>query len=391
MRREPLVPLVSVLIPSYNHGDFIVAAVDSVLAQTYGNIQVIIVDDASSDKSVEVIQSLRDERIVCRFLESNVGACQAMNIGLSMCEGPYIAVCNSDDIWVPTKLEQQLEKFKNCQNLGAVFSDVEWIDSEGRFLSEENAPPFESVFKRPNRSRFSWIRDLIEGGNCLCHPSVLIKREVYQTVGTYNNFYRQLPDLDMWLRVLQHYEILVMPEKLVGFRLHEGNTSRPGPITSTRSINEHRLILVNMMKEITADNFFGAFGFTNVLSIGDPSALKFEIARYLLDYRGGVYENMFNQLGTEVLLEIPQHDIIQRGISAHHFHERVGRNTPWISYPSPSPPPEKEIHSEIEAPPFDQGPLIAETKTVDLIRTVAIRIKARLRERLMAIASSVRR
>ncbi|WP_457155885.1 glycosyltransferase, partial [Mesorhizobium sp. P5_C1] len=207
----------------------------------YRKLQVVVVDDASSDSSADVIRSIRDERIVYRLLASNVGACQAMNVGLSMCEGAYIAVCNSDDIWVPAKLEQQLKKFVASPNLAAVFSDVEWIDDLGRPLSGANAPVFEAVFKQANRSRFGWIRDLIERGNCLCHPSVLMKREVYETVGSYNNFYRQLPDLDMWLRVLQHYDIFVMPEKLVGFRIHENNTSRVIPTTSNRSINEHRL------------------------------------------------------------------------------------------------------------------------------------------------------
>lgn len=365
-------PLVSVLIPSYNHAPFVGAAIDSVLAQTYENLQVVIVDDASSDNSGDVIRSKSDERIVRRFLPSNVGACQAMNIGLSMCQGAYIAVCNSDDIWVPAKLEQQLEKFKVGPNLAAVFSDVEWIDELGRPLSSANSPSFEAVFRQPNRSRFTWIRDLIESGNCLCHPSVLIKREVYGTVGTYNNFYRQLPDLDMWLRVLQHYEIFVMPEKLVGFRVHATNTSRPSPTTSNRSINEHRLILVNMMRTITPENFYAAFGFINASTSCDPGALKFEIASYLLDHRG-LYETMFNQLGAEILLEVPPDEIIQRGLSAHHFHEKVGRNSAWIPYPQPR---EDAAVS---------GRLIAETRTVELLRIAGRRIKVSLPRRLRRI------
>ncbi|ESY89472.1 glycosyltransferase [Mesorhizobium sp. LNHC209A00] len=358
-------PLISVLIPSYNHGHFIRAAVDSVFAQTHKNLQIVIVDDASTDGSADIIKALSDKRVARRILPENVGACTAMNIGLSMCEGAYIAVCNSDDIWAaPTKLEQQLEKFKNAQHVAAVFSDVEWIDDLGAPLSDANAPSFHEVFKQPNRSRFTWIRDLIEGGNRLCHPSALIRREVYEKVGLYNNFYRQLPDLDMWLRVLQHYEIFVMPEKLVKFRIHANNASRPSPTISNRSINEHRLILADMMRHITPENFYGAFGFTDVPPSTDPNRVKFEIARYLLDHRG-LYERMFNQLGSEILLEIPEEETIRGGISAHKFHEKVGRDSPWIPRP--------------------EGPLVAETTTVDLFKTIVRRLKVGVPRRLSAI------
>ncbi|WP_271894150.1 glycosyltransferase [Candidatus Phyllobacterium onerii] len=370
-------PIISVLIPSYNHAEFIETTVNSILAQTHREIQVVIVDDASVDHSADVIRSINDERIVSRFLATNVGACQAMNIGLSMCEGDFIAVCNSDDVWVPDKLERQLEIFASGTKLGAVFSDVEWIDDSSRSLSEADLLTFEPIFKQPNRSRFTWIKDLTEHGNCLCHPSVLIRREVYENVGTYNNFYRQLPDLDMWLRVLQHYDILVMPEKLVGFRVHENNTSRPSLTTSNRSINEHRLILVNLFKCITAENFYSAFGFTNVASLQDDKALKFEIATYLLDYRGGSLEKMLNQLGSEILLEMPQDEVIQRGISAHDFHRNVGRNTPWIQHEPIAPERLVESEASMELETMREPP-ITEIKTVDLIKTVINRLRSRL-------------
>jgi glycosyltransferase involved in cell wall biosynthesis len=360
--------LVSVLIPSYNHEAYIEAAIRSVLDQTHRNIQVVIVDDASSDGSSDVVRSIKDDRIEFRQLSENVGACLAMNIGLSMCIGEFVAVCNSDDIWIPTKLEQQLKQFQASPTIGAVFSDVEWIDDFGRPLAEANVPAFEAVFRQPNRSRFSWIRDLIEGGNCLCHPSVLIRREVYDNVGAYNNYYRQLPDLDMWLRLLQCYDILVMPDKLVKFRIHLNNTSRPTQTTSNRSINEHRLILVDLMKNIGAENFYSAFGFTDLTALPDKRALKFEIARYLLDHRGG-FQKMFNQLGSEMMLEIPQAELARRGVTAHDFHKEVGRSTPWISESAGYSP------EAIREPP--QGPTVLETPTIDLIKIVLRRLRSR--------------
>src|SRR3954451_12937994 len=225
------IPLVSVLIPSYQHEKYIGEAIESVLAQTFSNIEVVIVDDASSDSSASIVRSYRDSRIVFRELYENIGACQAMNVGISMCRGQYIAVCNSDDKWVADKLQKQLHVFSCGTNIAAVFSDVEWIDDEGACLGDCYA----GVFRQANRSRFRWMRDLLESGNRLCHPSVLIRRDVYEKVGLYNNFYRQLPDLDMWVRVLEHFDIFVMPERLVKFRVHPNNTSRPTPSVSNRS------------------------------------------------------------------------------------------------------------------------------------------------------------
>lgn len=367
-------PLISVLIPSYNHAPFIEAAVNSVLAQSYQKIQVVIVDDASSDASQQLIRSFADERIVFRLLAANVGACEAMNIGLSMCEGEFIAVCNSDDVWLPQKLERQLQVFSVGTNLGAVFSDVDWIDDYGRPLGKKQAPPFHAVFKQPNRSRFSWMKDLIENGNSLCHPSILIRREVYDRVGTYNNFYRQLPDLDMWMRVLQHYEIFVMPEKLVSFRIHNSNTSRPNPTTSNRSINEHRLILRSFLGSISPDNFYASFGFTSIAPLNHAGNLKYEVAQYLLNYRGGeVFERMFNQLGSEILLELPQDEILARGTSAHAFHQYVGRNSAWIGTSG--------LGSEGSLPGPGQRltPTLSETRTFDLVKTIIRRIRSRVK------------
>ncbi|MBQ0819615.1 glycosyltransferase [Microvirga sp. HBU67558] len=402
-------PLVSVLIPSYQHEKYIRATLESVLAQTFTDIEVVVVDDGSSDNSASIVASYRDSRIVLRQLYENVGACQAMNVGLEMCRGQYIAVCNSDDVWVADKLEKQLQIFSSGTDVAAVFSDVEWIDDEGCWLGDH--PGYQDVFRQANRSRFQWMRDLLEGGNRLCHPSVLIKRDVYDKVGLYNNFYRQLPDLDMWVRVLEHFDIFVMPERLVKFRVHQNNTSRPSQSASNRSINEHRLILVDFMKRVSSDNFYKTFGFKELKSIGDPERLKIEIVNYLLEYRGiDVYERMFHQLGTEIAMTVPPKTLIDNGIAAHDFHQMVGRDSPWIpvivSTPvdasegsivkeqpavveqlhdpqlvEPSQVPPKKLGPK-KSGPKKLGPLVAETQTKTLIRIVLSRLRTRTRSYL---------
>ena len=92
-------PLISVLVPSYNHGKFISQTIASILNQTHNNFEIVIVDDGSSDDSIERILEFRDTRIRLIQLNENVGACKAMNIGIQHCQGKFIAVCNSDDLW----------------------------------------------------------------------------------------------------------------------------------------------------------------------------------------------------------------------------------------------------------------------------------------------------
>src|ERR1700693_4655545 len=100
-------PLVSVIMPSVNHEAFIGSAIASVLCQTMGDLELLIVDDGSRDRSPTVIANMRDKRINFENLEQNRGACEAMNIALRKARGRFIAVCNSDDEWHPDKLELQ--------------------------------------------------------------------------------------------------------------------------------------------------------------------------------------------------------------------------------------------------------------------------------------------
>src|SRR4051794_19001581 len=97
-------PLISVVMPSYNHERFITTAIRSVLGQSLTDIELTIVDDGSQDSSARIISEQRDARVRFRLLERNQGACNAMNVALQMSKGKFIAVCNSDDVWHPEKL-----------------------------------------------------------------------------------------------------------------------------------------------------------------------------------------------------------------------------------------------------------------------------------------------
>ncbi|UXN58945.1 glycosyltransferase [Phyllobacterium zundukense] len=316
-------PKISVIMPSYNHQEFIAEAITSVLNQTISSIQLIIVDDGSSDGSASVIRSFTDERIVFKQLPSNLGACEALNIGLSLSEADLVAVCNSDDRWHKDKLQRQLRVMQERPDIGAVFTNVQWIDANGAFIPADSLTPYHAVFQQANRSRQEWLKTIIERGNCLCHPSVLLKKEIFSKVGAYDNRYRQLPDMDLWVRLLQLYEIFVLQDALIEFRLHESNTSRPLPATSIRSINEHRLVLARLMDDISASNFRSTF-IPHIKSENDIDAEK---TKYLLSHNGP-YATMFNQLGAEWYLKF-EPDATDLPISPHEFHEINSISSPW--------------------------------------------------------------
>lgn len=295
---------VSVIMPSYNHANFIGASIQSILNQSLDDIELLIVDDGSTDSSNEIIRSFSDPRVIHIPLRYNIGACEAMNIALNRASADLVAVCNSDDLWEPDKLQRQAAALAAMPNVGAVFSDVTWIDDRGEVLDGPSQPTFRNIFVQPNRSRHAWIRYLIETGNCLCHPSVLIRRKVYEDVGQYNNFLRQLPDLDMWIRVLQRYEIAVSADRLVRFRIHDRNTSRAGAGNIRRTWREYALIFDSFFGTVSKDNFIGAFGSTSTQSISSSLRNDFinEISSYLLEYRG-TFEVLFKEIALRLIYD----------------------------------------------------------------------------------------
>jgi len=191
-------PLVSVIIPSYNHENFIRESINSVLIQGFTDLEIIIVDDCSQDSSVEVIRSFDDARI--RFFQNteNQGAVYTTNLAISYATGKYVALLNSDDVWLPNKLEQQFQFLESHPEVGAVFSRAQFVDESGTVLNKLTFF-WADVFDHDNRSSALWLRRFFFKFNCLCHPSILIRREIYQKYPLYEASLRQLPDFAMWV------------------------------------------------------------------------------------------------------------------------------------------------------------------------------------------------
>ena len=223
----PHAPKVSIILTSYNHAPFLRESIDSVLGQTFSDFEAIIWDDASTDDSWNIIRSYSDPRIrAFRNPENTHGG----NIRRAITElnpAGLIAIQHSDDVWEPEKLEKQVHFLDSNPSIGAVFSHALIIDEAGEALRDQSHFYF-SVFDQPNRTRFEWLNYFFLHGNALCHPSMLIRRKCYDDCGSYRYGMAQIPDFDMWVRLCLKYDIHVLPEKLVRFRIRSGEANASG-------------------------------------------------------------------------------------------------------------------------------------------------------------------
>jgi len=254
---------VSVVVPSFNHQKFLPDALNSVLGQGLKDYELLIIDDASSDGSAEIIAEFvaSHPEIASRFSrhEKNLGGVITLNQLIEQASGEYVALINSDDIWLPGKLQRQIEYLDAHPDAGAVFTQAQIIDDDNRLV--ENTLDFKSdIFIQTNRSRGQWLRRLFYELNCLCHPSILIRKSVYDQIGLYDPRFRQLPDMQMWVRLLKHTAIHIIEEPLVQLRIHARNTSKVTAEASRRNLNELSFILADFFTGMPQDVLLDGFG-----------------------------------------------------------------------------------------------------------------------------------
>lgn len=253
---------VAVVIPSYNHDKYIAQCFDSVFAQTFSDFEIFVTDDGSTDDTVEVIRQLKDPRIKFNNFSSNRGACAALNDAIRRTSSEFIAVLNSDDTFLPHKLAVQVAWLDAHPEHGAVFSYPEFIDENGSLLVGKPHKD-ESAFLVDNKERHCWLRHFFYKGNALCHPTILIRRSCYEHVGLYNERLAQIPDLEMWIRLTRAYDIHVIQEPLVQFRIRDGNANASGlrPASVVRDLWEWTQVLA-AFRGMTLGEFSGVFGYT---------------------------------------------------------------------------------------------------------------------------------
>ena len=253
-------PKISVLIPAYNHEKYLKETIDSVLNQTFTNFELLIYDDCSTDSSAQIIKSYTDERITAVFAKKNGETVAALNKLVDMATGEYIAVLGSDDVWLPEKLQQQLDILESNPKIAASFTRAEIVDENSNIITEDNVFPLD-IFDYENKDKSKMLFDFFMSGNHLCHSSVLIRTSVHREIGLYNPLYRQLHDLDLWIRVLLKYNIHISDSKLLKYRIVQNynNVSAAVESNNIRLFNEAKSIMLQLFNNISDDDFINGF------------------------------------------------------------------------------------------------------------------------------------
>jgi len=202
---------VSVIIPTYNYGRFIREAIDSVLAQTYHGLEIIVVDDGSTDDTQRIVAGFGNRIMTVR--QNNAGPAAARNAGMAVARGEYLAFLDSDDLWLPEKIDKQIALFEADPELGLVHCGAERVDAAGKTLSVELA------------GLEGWVaRELLATGHGLVAvgSSMMVLRSIAEEIGGFDSRLSTCEDGEFCYRVALRYRLGFVPELLVRYRQHGG-------------------------------------------------------------------------------------------------------------------------------------------------------------------------
>lgn len=207
-------PKISIIIPTYNYARFLPEAIESVLKQTYKDYEIIVVDDGSTDNTKEIIDKYKDK--IRYIYQENKGLPSARNTGIKSAKGEYFAFLDSDDVFLPEKLELQIGRFDRNSSLGMVYTYRCFFNEKGvrkKSISE-------------NRFLVGKIQTELFLGNVIPVSSTVVNRKCFEKVGLFDESLTSAEDYDLWLRLSHYFEVDCVPMPLVKIRLHSSNMSR---------------------------------------------------------------------------------------------------------------------------------------------------------------------
>ncbi len=237
-------PTVSVLVKCYQHAPYVRQTIESVLAQSFQDFEIVVTDDGSTDGTADVIRSFNDPRIRLECWPDNRGISTAMNAAIARARGRYLAILNSDDWALPGRLRRQVGFLETHPEVSLVFGVPRMVDEQG--LPTTGFNDFTLPLRFESFSRREWLRYFFHHGNVLNAPSAMIRREAYAAAGQYDPRLANLQDFDMWIRMLvAGHQIHVLPDAFTAFRIraNHANASAPTAEVMLRSTFEHSRVL----------------------------------------------------------------------------------------------------------------------------------------------------
>ncbi len=203
-------PLASIVIPAYNYARYLDEAVNSVLSQTYPNIELIVLDDGSTDDTHEILK-----RYANQFYwetQENMGQAETLNKGWRMSHGEILAYLSADDVLYPEAVAVSIKSLQANPSVVLTYCDYDLIDSSSSVLRRANTPDFD-------------YSEMIVKFVCPPGPGAFFRRDAFEATGSWDKNLKQVPDYDYWLRLGLQGEFLRIPKPLAGFRVHGGSQS----------------------------------------------------------------------------------------------------------------------------------------------------------------------
>jgi len=202
-------PFVSVVMPVYNNEKYVEESILSIINQDYSNMEIIIIDDHSTDNSWNIIKeyAIKDKRIIPIRNEKNMKIPKTRNKAYKICKGKYIVIQDGDDVSLPTRISKQVQFMENNPEYAVIGSDMLVIDESSNIIG-----------KRSYESNYKKIKRIITRINPIPQPTVIIRKDVLNEIGYYNEEYVRCSDYDLWIRIARKYKISILNDYLVKYR-----------------------------------------------------------------------------------------------------------------------------------------------------------------------------
>jgi glycosyltransferase involved in cell wall biosynthesis len=211
-----MTPAVSVVVATYNYGRYLPGALESALGQTFRDVEVLVIDDGSTDGTPDVVRRYLGDPRLRYYRTGHVGQPAAKNTGIRLARAPLVAFLDADDLWLPAKLERQVALFRRDPGLGVAYTRRLVIDEDGR----------EVAYEHPAVYRGMILDALFRSNGFVCFSSVVVRRAVLDAVGLFDEGLPLAIDYDLWLRVGLRYRFDYVDEPLVKYRTGHANLSR---------------------------------------------------------------------------------------------------------------------------------------------------------------------
>lgn len=218
-------PLVSITIPTYNGATYLRKSIESVLAQSFQDFELIVIDDVSTDATWDIAQEYTrcDRRIAAFQNNTRLGLVANFNRCIELAKGRYVCLWHQDDVMMPQNVERKVALLEANPRVGFVHSNILMIDEEGKVLSEH----WESDTRRDYviSGHEFFLKMIQPGKNYVCCPAVVARRECYQKLGCFRSELYFACDWEMWMRISLYYDLGCLGEPLMHFRRHKASES----------------------------------------------------------------------------------------------------------------------------------------------------------------------